>query len=152
MLLGYFWTLGTMAVPVLAWAGLEEQSSWRMFVFFCSIPCIFATVLAMLWVPESPRWLVSRRKHEKALEILRQAAVTNGNDPMEIFPDGTVLVDMNTADEVDSVLQLLTPEWRRMTLLLWGIWVGLAFLYWGTIQVVCTAQHSFAELLVQSVY
>ena len=59
LLLGYFWTLGTMAVPILAWAGLEEQSSWRLFVFFCSMPCIFATLLAIVWVGDLSRKNVS---------------------------------------------------------------------------------------------
>ena len=55
---------------------------------------------------------------------------------METFPEGTVLIDTHHSDEVHSIFELLHPEWRRMTLLLWGVWLGLAFLYWGTIQVV----------------
>jgi len=134
--LGYFWTLGTMAVPILAWAGLEEQSSWRLFVVYCSIPCFLATLLAIIFVPESPRWLLTQGKHDRALQILRDAAQTNGLDPLETFPDGITLTDIHHADEVHSIRVLFTPEWRRMTLLLWSVWAGLAFLYWGTIQVV----------------
>ena len=135
-MLGYFWTLGTMAVPVLAWVGLSEESSWRYFVLLCSIPCMLSTLLTYVWVPESPRWLLTRGRHDQARDILRQAAVTNGLDPLTTFPDGVTLYDHHVDEEVHSMITLLRPEWRRMTLLLWGTWMGLAFLYWGTIQVV----------------
>lgn len=136
LILGYFWTLGTMSVPILAWLGLKEESSWRYFVLFCSIPCILSTMLTYFWVPESPRWLLTKGKHDKALRILRQAAITNGLDPMNTFPDGMILYDHHVDEEVHSISALFQPEWRRMTFLLWGTWIGLAFLYWGTIQVV----------------
>jgi MFS transporter, putative metabolite:H+ symporter len=135
--LGYFWTLGTMIVPILAWWGLKEESSWRIFVVCCSIPCVISTFLTICWVPESPRWLLTKGKHDKAIEILRHAAATNKLDPMVTFPEGILLIDKNEVEtKVHSIFTLLTPEWRRMTLLLWATWIGLAFLYWGTIQVV----------------
>ncbi|CAB9497349.1 Synaptic vesicle 2-related protein [Seminavis robusta] len=137
LILGYFWTLGTMAVPILAWLGLKEESSWRLFVVLCSIPCVISTFLTIVFVPESPRWLLTQGKHDQALEILRTAAATNQLDPTETFPEGVTLIDKHEADtEVASVFTLLKPEWRKMTILLWSTWIGLAFLYWGTIQVV----------------
>jgi len=126
-----------MAVPILAWVGLREESSWRYFVLFCSIPCILSTILSIAWVPESPRWLMTQGKHEQALVILRKAATTNGLNAMEVFPEGTILVDSQSYDdEIHSITALLSPEWRTMTLMLWATWTGLAFLYWGTIQMV----------------
>jgi Sugar (and other) transporter len=82
-------------------------------------------------VPESPRWLLTQGNQELALKILREASATNGHDSMATFPEGTVLIDMQHSEEV-SFSDLFHPEWRRMTVLLWGLWVGLAFLYWGT--------------------
>ena len=134
LLLGYWWTLGTMAVPVLAWVGLKEESSWRAFVLLCSIPCILSTILTYFWVPESPRWLVAKGRQGEALDVLRKAAVTNGLEPMERFPETLMLYDHQVDEEVHSIKALFQPEWRRMTFLLWSTWTGLAFLYWGTIQ------------------
>ena len=101
---------GSLSVPLFAWLTLgrddryrnEEDdesalpassSSWRFFVALCASPCIVATVLAILFVPESPRWLLSKGKHEKALRILRYAAAKNKKEPFLVFPEGTRLVD-----------------------------------------------------------
>ena len=60
-----------------------------------------------------------------ALAILRNAAATNGLDPMEVFPEGVTLIDKYAAEtEVQSIFTLFTPEWRYMTL------VGLASNGW----------------------
>ena len=123
--LGYFWSIGTLAVPLLAWVGLREESSWRLFVVLCGIPCVLSTFLTIFWVPESPRWLLTQGKQDKALAILRNAAATNGLDPMEVFPEGVTLIDKYAAEtEVQSIFTLFTPEWRYMTL------VGLASNGW----------------------
>lgn len=135
--LGYFWTIGTMAVPALAYLGLQEQSSWRMFVLLCSFPCIVSTFFAFLWVPESPRFLVKRGEEDRALEILRYAAELNGKDALARFPDGVVFVeDPNEEKEMDSFWALFNPEWRTTTLAIWGVWAGKSFMYWGTMQLV----------------
>ena len=49
MRLGFFWTIGTMAVPALAYLGLQQEDSWRLFVLLCSVPCLLSTVFAYLW-------------------------------------------------------------------------------------------------------
>jgi MFS family permease len=96
----YFWTCGSLLVPFFAWltlssAGNGESTagSWRAFVTLCALPCILSTVLGIFLVPESPRWLLTKGKGEKALRILRQAAAKNGRDPYLIFPPRTRLVD-----------------------------------------------------------
>jgi len=42
---------------------------WRLFVIVSSLPCLLGG-LAMLWFPESPRFLASRGRHDEALEVL----------------------------------------------------------------------------------
>ena len=89
----YFWTCGSMLVPVVAYFTLEVYYSWRLFAGLCIIPCLFSLVCGTLYVPESPRWLVSRGRKEEALAILRKAAETNGIDPYVVFPIGIELAD-----------------------------------------------------------
>ena len=97
----FFWTFGTLMVPIVAWYSLGTGSStssqdnslldesWRIFVALCSIPCILSTILGILYVPESPHWLVCQGKCDKALHILRHAAKCNGLDPLKVYPIGT---------------------------------------------------------------
>ncbi len=96
--MSFFWISASLMVPVFAWLTVGQDSegefsSWRGFVLLCSIPSLVSTILGVLFVPESPRWLVTLGKHERALQILRQAAAKNGADPFLAFPEGTKLVD-----------------------------------------------------------
>eukprot|EP00934_Nitzschia_sp_Nitz4_P004151 Nitzschia sp. Nitz4//scaffold141_size107518//9546//13339//NITZ4_004263-RA/size107518-snap-gene-0.187-mRNA-1//-1//CDS//3329536249//4141//frame0 len=133
----FFWTGGTMLVPVLAWFSLGNSNeggagSWQLFCILCAIPCIISTVLGIFLVPESPRWLLTVGRDEEALQILRRAAVRNGKDPMELFPLGTKLVQSEIQAH-ENIFDLFSPKWLRKTLLLWAAWFGLAFLYYGAI-------------------
>ena len=138
----YFWTGGTLLVPILAYFSLGTNSlddnddsiahGWRWFVVLCAIPCVLSCIFGIIYVPESPRWLLSRgeKGHAKALEILRYAAQTNGVSP-EAFHSGIRLVGGHAED--GSFMDLLKPKWRKTTLLLWGSWAGFAFTYYGAI-------------------
>lgn len=96
----FFWTLGTLSVPLLAYwslgTGTHNESNWQLFVILCSIPCIVSTILGVILVPESPRWLLEHnptdQRRERALKILREAATLNGHeDAFVLFPPGTRL-------------------------------------------------------------
>jgi MFS family permease len=146
----FFWTAGTLLVPTFAWWTLgqgndddgDDGSSWKMFVILCAIPCILSTVLSMIFVPESPRWLLTQGKHDGALSILRIAACRNGLDPYVTFPEGTRITThkitethhgTTTSNAASLWWDLVSPKWLKTTLLLWGTWFGLAFLYYGVI-------------------
>jgi len=130
----YFWTLGCMIVPAVGYLSLEVFDSWRLFAALCAIPSIISTVIGVRFVPESPRWLVSKGRGEEALSILRDGARKNGLDPEVIFPKGCVLAD-EEKDE-SNFAELLSPKWRNLTLLLWVVWGGYAFSYYAAIMTV----------------
>lgn len=44
---------------------------WRSFVLFCGLPSLIS-VLCLIWLPESPKFLYSIGNDEKALHILKQ--------------------------------------------------------------------------------
>jgi MFS family permease len=135
MAIEYFWTGGTILVPILAYLSLGQAASggtmdhnaWRWFVALCAIPCVISTILGIMFVPESPRWLVAEGHHEKALKILRQAAARNGKDPYKVFPEGTrIKDDEGSSEESTNFLDLLHPKWRKLNLKLWAVWAGFA--------------------------
>ena len=134
LLIEFFWTAGSMAVPAVAWLTVGSGHSWQIFVMVCAIPCLASLLLGAWLVPESPRWLLSRGRGGDALLVLRAAAASNGIDPDALFPPGTALMEVEAEGDGRSGLQeLLSARWRRTTLLIWGAWLGFAFGYYGTI-------------------
>ena len=156
LLIEFFWTAGSMMVVVLAYFTLgqgdqttQKQSnddaevfweSWRTFVTLCAVPCVFALLWALWFVPESPRWLMTTKNDPvKALEVLRKAALVNGQDPYALFPHNAQLKAEHTGNSEDSdgssgrFSDLFSPQWRRLTLFLWGTWFGFSFLYYGSV-------------------
>lgn len=60
-------------------------NSWRIFLAICSIPSVLVAVF-LFFLPESPKFLLTRNDHKKALEVFKQIYATNtGNDP-EMYP------------------------------------------------------------------
>jgi MFS family permease len=137
----YFWTAGTLLVPLVAYFSLgqgdnsDQDNDWRIFVAACAIPCFVSTIFGLLYVPESPRWLLTRGDPQSALIILRDAAQRNGHNPDELFPIDTRL-SYNHVEESSNIVDLIRPKWRRTTLLLCAAWAGFAFVYYGSIYVV----------------
>lgn len=160
----FFWISASLMVPLFAWltvgtaSSSGEIASWRAFILLCSVPSVVSTALGIWLVPESPRWLLTRGKHEQSLRILRRAAAKNGLDPFLAFPQGVKLVDPSVrmrdlnSDGIErnaaTSTEAPTPqsdricsmcansEWRKISLLMGVQWYGLTFMYYGAIMAV----------------
>ena len=118
-----FTTTITTVVPVLAFFSFgdkegEQEEDWRIFVVLCGVPCFLSCIASMLYVPESPRWLLTQGKHEEALFVLRKAATLNGKNPDELFPMDTVII--NEEEESENFTDLFQPKWRKTIIMLWS--------------------------------
>lgn len=54
----------------------DNSHVWRYMLIIAALPAIFLFI-GMIKMPESPRWLVSNRKNEDALRVLRQVREDN---------------------------------------------------------------------------
>jgi len=65
------WNLGALFVAWLAWATVQipNEWSWRTLTLLQVIPAVIQLTF-IYWVPESPRWLISKDRHDEALEFL----------------------------------------------------------------------------------
>uniref|UniRef100_A0A5F8GE90 Solute carrier family 22 member 3 n=1 Tax=Monodelphis domestica TaxID=13616 RepID=A0A5F8GE90_MONDO len=121
-----FFTLGIIIIPGIAylipkWQGIQLAITLPNFLF-----------LLYYWVvPESPRWLITRKKGKKALKILQSIAKYNGKYLSPTYSEITV-----TDEEVSnpSFLDLVrTPQMRKCTLILMYAWFTSAVVYQGLV-------------------
>ncbi|XP_066993183.1 synaptic vesicle glycoprotein 2B isoform X2 [Anabrus simplex] len=97
-----FWTLGNLFVACLAWLVIPTgigyfspnftYNSWRIFLLICAIPSLAVAVL-LIFLPESPKFLLSRGKHEEALNIFRQIYHSNTGKPIETYEVKELIID-----------------------------------------------------------
>ena len=72
--LASFWMIGNITVAGLAWAIIPHQlswASWRAFTVVCAAPSLLVSV-ALLTLPESPKFLLCKDQHDKSLEVMRR--------------------------------------------------------------------------------
>ncbi|KAK9055292.1 hypothetical protein SSX86_026374 [Deinandra increscens subsp. villosa] len=147
-----FWTVGTIVEASLAWI-IMPRYGWRWLLAISSIPALAALVFYQL-VPESPRYLCLKGQPTEAYDILKRISVVNQRQ----LPSGILLSDqINCSDEdLDTTLEdtrLLSPKrnksasktsfsslWmlfssnlRKTTFLLWIVFFGNSFAYYGII-------------------
>ncbi|XP_029449949.1 solute carrier family 22 member 3 isoform X2 [Rhinatrema bivittatum] len=121
-----FFTLGVIILPGLAyliptWQGLQLAISLPNFLF-----------LLYYWlVPESPRWLLTRQKKEKALEIMNNIANQNGKC---LTPNCSQIDVADKSVTNPAILDLFrTPQMRKCTLILMYAWFTSSVVYQGLI-------------------
>lgn len=90
-----FWTLGVIALPLIAWLiiplSFELQfhwfrfHSWNLFVAICAVPSLVIGCWLFLF-PESPKFLIEVGDPEDALEVLKDMFHRNTGRPREEYP------------------------------------------------------------------
>lgn len=96
MILGTIYSSGSIIMPMLAWAVFPqnfdilkfnpiELNSWNLFLFFCAFPSIISAI-AFVFLPESPKFLMTSGKNEEALKVFRTIYSYNTGNAPKTFP------------------------------------------------------------------
>ena len=119
------WAIGTIAVAIgaLAAGTLYPDASWRAIFLITGIPALIG-VFIRFWIPESPLYLLRRGRAEEARAILVTVAEANGRNAA--IPELQV-----TRDERRPFSALLSPEYRRRTILVLAAWLLVSASYYG---------------------
>ncbi|KAL0719565.1 hypothetical protein Bca4012_068889 [Brassica carinata] len=151
-----FWTVGTVFEASLAWL-IMPSLGWRWLLALSSVPSSLL-LLFYRWTPESPRYLILQGRKAEAQSILENIARMNrtplpkGVLRSEIETENKSLPTENThllkpeeAAPLSKIvppdnngpgfmlLTLLSPELIKRTLLLWVVFFGNAFAYYGVV-------------------
>ncbi|KAK7907743.1 hypothetical protein WMY93_016355 [Mugilogobius chulae] len=121
-----FFSVGILILPLLAY----YISNWRWLQVVITVPYIL--FLSYYWfIPESPRWLLSQNKKEKAVKITEAMAKENG---MTLSKKIENLTDDNADSTTASFMDLIrTPKMRKHTFILSYNWFTSAVVYQGLI-------------------
>jgi MFS transporter, putative metabolite:H+ symporter len=124
--------IGTWLVPVLG---------WKVMFLIGGLPGLVVCALLMR-LPESPRWLISRGRLQEADEVIRQAEASARSRGI---PDEAPAPPITpTAAEHSRWGELLSPVFRRRSLIVWTLW-GCAFL-------ITNSLNNWAPTLYNTVY
>lgn len=120
-----FWMLGSMLIIILGMT-VVPTLGWRWMIRFSMAPSIILLFL-FRYIPESARYNVSAGNTQAAVETLESIARMNKVS----MPPGR-LVEPGEKER-GSWRLLLSPAFRRTTLLLWYTWVVASFSYYGSV-------------------
>ncbi|KAK5852636.1 hypothetical protein PBY51_006488 [Eleginops maclovinus] len=118
-------SIGNLVIPLLAF----YITDWRWLQVAFTAPYIL--FISFYWfIPESPRWLISRNNSAKALEITQAIAKENKRNLTHFETLTDVEGDCSSASLMDL---FRTPNMRKHTLILMFNWFTTAVVYQGLI-------------------
>ncbi|XP_076352312.1 organic cation transporter protein-like [Tachypleus tridentatus] len=125
------WTLGLIILPGLAWIIKDWQ------YFQVATTCGWLPMLAAWWfLPESPRWLLTRKRYTDAEDAIKKflsankLSVSNLDHTMKILE--AKIEAEKTKKSTLTVLDLFkTPRLRRRTIEITFVTFTISFLYYG---------------------
>ncbi|XP_050521015.1 synaptic vesicle 2-related protein isoform X2 [Daktulosphaira vitifoliae] len=128
VLLDCFWALGAcfevvlalIVMPILGWRWLLILSTAPLLGFACICP----------WLPESVRYLVTSGQTEKAISTLKKVAHDNNKS---MLLGKLVVDDIVLEGKRGCFYDLLLPQLRVTSVLLWFIWLVCALCYYGIV-------------------
>eukprot|EP00898_Chlorokybus_atmophyticus_P007919 jgi/Chlat1/8128/Chrsp75S07560 len=146
VLLASFWMVGSLYAAITGWA-IIPWIGWRYFVAWSSLPAFICAASILLSAPESPRYLMVKRRPAEAMEILRGAAVENGI----ALPSGLALAPLEHSEEdaelarsteqgfeywwlavMSRIKAMMQPHVKRMLMVQMVLWFGISFGWYST--------------------
>ncbi|XP_060523634.1 synaptic vesicle glycoprotein 2C-like isoform X2 [Cylas formicarius] len=110
LLIGSSASLGTLLLPLLAWALLSQSldfsflslnfHSWNVFLLITALPSV-TNAIVFVFLPESPKFLMAQGRDQQALRVLRTVYSINTGRSPDSYPVKK-LVDEPGADREPS--------------------------------------------------
>ncbi|GAB3352499.1 sugar porter family MFS transporter [Arachidicoccus ginsenosidivorans] len=98
------------------WTFLTPENTWRYMLAAAVIPSVVFFILLLL-VPESPRWLIQRERHDHAHRIFgRIYDAPKAKEELE-----TVRQDIASSKQGLRFMEIFSPKYRKV------VWIGVVF-------------------------
>lgn len=147
-----FWSVGTILEAAVAWI-IMPSLGWRWLLALSTLPC-FALLLFYVLIPETPRYLCMKGRTSEAQAVLEKIAtlnrtklprgmltsdhVTDVNEDFYQSEDTHLLTSSkkktkDSETSSSSPLVLFSSKLIRTTFLLWLVYLGNTFSYYGIV-------------------
>ena len=127
VILESFWAYGWVIAAAIAYLIIPDWG-WRVAFVLGAAPALYVFVLRRS-IPESPRYLLSKGRSAEA------AAVVKAVVPSADIDGGAVGSDRQTPEKSrslwTSVAELWSGRYLRRTVMLWILWFGMVYAYYG---------------------
>ncbi len=124
VLLESFWAYGTVAAGLIAIFVLPAYG-WRWAFVVGAVPALYAAYLRSA-LPESPRFLAERGRTAEADAVVRRVERAGGGALLTL--ERAVAPARPGRSRIGD---LWTPAYRKRTAMLWMLWFGIVFTYYG---------------------
>ena len=127
-----FWTIGAAYVVTMAWL-LMDGGGWRVVTAMTAVPVTISLILAVIYLPESPRWLLIKNRQQDAVEMIKNIAMVN-NTPISSQFQLNALCGEDATEEKVSFTEFLKPtSQQKLFLPMWVVWFSFGFGYYGVV-------------------
>jgi len=124
VLLESFWAYGTLAAGLVAIFVLP-QFGWRGAFVVAALPALYVAYLRSA-LPESPRYLAQRGRTAEADAIVRRVERAGGGALLTL---GAAVAPARSVRT--GIGELWSPALAKRTAMLWILWFGIVFTYYG---------------------
>jgi putative MFS transporter len=124
VLLESFWAYGTLAAGLVAIFVLP-QFGWRGAFVIAALPALYVAYLRSA-LPESPRYLAQRGRTAEADAIVRRVERAGGGALLTL---GAAVAPARSGRT--GIAELWSPALAKRTAMLWILWFGIVFTYYG---------------------
>ncbi|XP_067831934.1 LOW QUALITY PROTEIN: synaptic vesicle glycoprotein 2A-like [Heptranchias perlo] len=159
-----FWMIGGIYASAMAWAIIPHYGwsfqmgsayqfhSWRVFVLVCAFPSVSA-IVALNFMPESPRFYLENGKHDEGWMILKQVHDTNMRAkgcPERVF----TVTHIKTPKQNDELIEIQsdTDTWYRRWLVRPVTLHSLFLQVWSNFLQCFTMQYRRTTLMMMAVW
>ena len=125
VLLESFWAVGWLLAALIAYF-IIPVTGWRTAFLIGALPALYTMVIRM-HLPESVRYLLKKGKIEEARKIVSslEERCHMEHRPLEV-------TEKDVAEETKgSFTSLWTSRFIKRTVMLWLVWFGIVFSYYG---------------------
>jgi putative MFS transporter len=132
VILESFWGWGSILAALIAFL-LIPRFGWQAGFLAGALPALYAFTLRRA-LPESPRFLLSVGRTAEAAVVLRQMGISTTGEQLHAAASHAAAshaAGKSATGALARLEHLWTPSLARRTLMLWVLWFGMVYAFYG---------------------